>query len=348
MTQPTPPIRTRRPAPTTKKQLSTGAKIGFTLLAVLVVSAVAIAATVGWFVMRVSSSYDKNTEVLPQSQVFPDEQSRPAERTDEAQTILLIGSDTRGEIDKDNLDGPQDGRSDALMLVHIPADRSEVYFISVMRDSWVDIEGHGEAKINAAMAYGGVPLAVQTMESLIGTRINEVAVIDFQGFEDLTNALGGVTVTNTVAFESGGSTFPIGDITLNGEEALRFVRARKNFADGDYQRVRNQQAYMKAVAKRLISSDTLKNPTKLIAVVDSISPYLAVSEGLTSQYILNMATSLRNIRTSDLVFITAPTTGVGTSADGQSIILLDPEGMEELKHAFETDTLDEYVAAQEG
>ncbi len=341
MSQPTPRIRTRHKAPTTKTKLTTGGKIGLTLLILLVGTAVAVAAALGWFITRVSSSYEGKTETLVQA--FPEEQSRPAERTDNAQTILLIGSDTRGAIDAEALDGPQDGRSDTIILVHLPADRSEVFFTSIMRDSWVDIPGIGEAKVNAAMAYGGVPLAVETIESLIGTRIDEVMVIDFEGFKDLTDALGGVTVNNQVAFEANGKMYAVGDIPLNGEEALTYVRTRKAFADGDYQRVRNQQAYMKAVAKRLISSDTLSNPTKLIAVVDSLAPYMAVSEGMTMDYILSTAASLRNVRPSDLVFMTAPTTGVGTSADGQSIILLDPEGMAELREAFETDTLAEYV-----
>lgn len=343
MSQQTPRIRTRRAAPTKKAKLTTGGKIGLTLLAVLVGTAVAVAALLGWFVTRVSSSYESQTETITQG--FPEEQSRPVERTDEAQTILLIGSDTRGAVDGDTLDGPQDGRSDTIMLMHLPADRSEVIFTSIMRDSWVNIPGVGEAKINAALAYGGVPLAVETVESLIGTRIDNVAIIDFEGFKDLTDALGGVTVNNTVAFEAGGTMFPVGDITLNGEEALSFVRARYPFADGDYQRVRNQQAYMKAVAKKMISSETLTNPTKLVAVIDSLAPYMSVTEGLSTEYIVKTAASLRNVRTSDLVFITAPTAGVSTSADGQSIILLDPEGMEKLREAFETDTLGEYAAS---
>lgn len=344
MSQQTPPMRTRRPAPSTKTKMTTGGKIAMTLLAVLVVTAVAVAVALGWFVTRLSSAYENNREVL--AGAFPSEETRPAERKDNAQNILILGSDTRGEIDEDTLDGPQASRSDTMMVMHLPANREGIYFTSIMRDSWVDIPGFGEAKINAAMAYGGLPLTIQVVEGLIGTRIDEVVVIDFEGFKDLTNALGGVTVTNTVAFKAQGFNFPVGDIKLNGEEALAFVRTRKAFADGDYQRVRNQQAYMKGVVKQMISSETLTNPTRLIATVEAISPYLAVTEGVTTDYIVQTAASLRNVRTSDLYFITAPTTGVGWSADGQSIILLDPVGMEELRHAFETDTLAEYYASR--
>ena len=343
MSQQPPRIRTRRPAPTARSKMTTGGKIGLTLLAILVGTAVAVAAVTGWFVTRVSTSYEANTETI--TEAFPEEETRPVEREDNVQNILLLGSDTRGAISQDALDGPQDSRSDTMMVMHLPADRDGIYFTSIMRDSWVDIPGFGEAKINAAMAYGGLPLTVQVVEGLIGTRIDEVVVIDFEGFKDLTNALGGVTVTNTVAFETDGHNFPAGDIKLNGEEALTFVRARYPFADGDYQRVRNQQAYIKAVVKQMISSETLTDPTRLIAMVDAISPYLAVTDGVTTEYIVQTAASLRNVRTSDLYFMTAPTSGVGTSADGQSIIMLDPDGMAQLREAFETDTLSEYYAA---
>ena len=186
MSQQTPRIRTRRAAPTTKAKLTTGGKIGLSLLVVLIATAVAVAAVLGWFITRVSSSYEGKTETLVQA--FPEEQSRPAERTDEAETIMLVGSDTRGEVNAEALDGPQDGRSDTIILVHLPADREEVFFVSIMRDSWVDIPGVGEAKVNAAMAYGGVPLAVETVESLIGTRVDEVMVIDFEGFKEIGRA----------------------------------------------------------------------------------------------------------------------------------------------------------------
>ena len=88
MSQQTPPIRTRRPAPTTKTKMTTGGKIGLTLLGVLVVVAVAVAAALGWFVTRVSTSYEGNTETL--TEAFPEEETRPAEREDAAQNILLF------------------------------------------------------------------------------------------------------------------------------------------------------------------------------------------------------------------------------------------------------------------
>lgn len=125
------------------------------------------------------------------------------------------------------------------MVAHVPEDRSSIQFMSIPRDSWVDIEGHGKAKINAALSYGGLPLAVSTVEGFIGVPINHVAMIDFEGFQLLTDSVGGVDVESSQAFSSGGHSFTEGTNHLDGEAALAFVRARKQFADGDLQRARN-------------------------------------------------------------------------------------------------------------
>ncbi len=328
----------------------------------------AAAASVAYYGKTVADTYTKNVTVI---QAFPEEEpgalpdpaaaqsdSVPAqsgtERSDrvpavaegEAQTILLLGSDTRGTIDADNIDGPQDSRSDTIMVAHIPADRQGVYVVSIMRDSWVEIPGSGEAKINAAMAYGGVPLTVQTVESVIGHPIDRVALIDFTGFRELTDALGGVTVTNSGAFSAYGYDFPEGEIQLTGDQALVYVRIRKEFLEGDYRRVQNQQAYLRGLAAQLMSRDTLKNPAKIYGYVNLISQYLTVDAGLDANYLMGMLPSLRNVRAADLHFFTAPTAGVGTSDDGQSIIILDQQRMGALKEAFATDTLGEYTSTQ--
>lgn len=338
-----PPIRSKRPQ---KKKgwfrnLSATAKTLTITLAVIVSLALVIAGLAGAFFWRISSSYNKNTEVI--AVPFPEEEHRPKkDPEDKSQTILLVGSDTRGEVTDDILVGPQGGRSDTIMLARIPHDRDEIVFVSIMRDAWVNIPGYGMNKVNAAMAYGGVPLMVRTLEDLIGARIDQVALIDFEGFKGLTNALGGVTVNNSVPFTAGGHSYAEGPITLDGEQALMFVRTRKAFADGDYQRVRNQQAYMKGLATKLLSRETLTSPGRIVSAVDEISPFLTVSEGLGVGYATSLAPSMRNIRSEDLLFMTVPTEGPAWSDDGQSIILLDEKGMEELREAFKTDTLVEY------
>src|SRR5699024_10515830 len=155
-------------------------------------------------------------------QAFPEETLRPEVtkpvegQDDPAVNILLLGSDSRANTSTPVLDD-LGNRADTIMVAHIPSDRSGVQIMSIMRDSWLEIPGHGEAKINAAMAYGGVPLMVQTVEGLIDQRIDHVAVIDFNGFQNMTDSLGGVEVNNPRAFSYDGVQFAQGPITLNGE-----------------------------------------------------------------------------------------------------------------------------------
>ena len=313
------------------------AKIAFMALAgVLVLALVGV----GVYLVVLGQSFDSGTQKL--ASVFPDDADRPAESTTGAQNILLLGSDTRGENDG-SLDDLTGQRSDTIMVAHIPADKKQIQVMSILRDSWLEIPGHGSAKINAALSLGGVPLAMQTVEDLIGVRIDHVAVIDFEGFKGLTDALGGVDVESTTSFSAGGYQFFEGAQQLNGDQALAFVRERSSFADGDYQRARNQQNYLKALLGKTLSAQTLSDPARLSEMVGSIAPYLAVNDGFNSAYLGGMALGMTGLRSHDVSFFTAPTLGVGTSDDGQSIVLIDWDRMAELRAAFETDTLADYT-----
>ncbi|TFC93395.1 LytR family transcriptional regulator [Cryobacterium sp. TMT3-29-2] len=309
-----------------------------------------VAGAAGVYAWSLSNTFDSQTVKLPD--VFPDEAARPtAAPADPAsglstsgQNILLLGSDTRGTNDGSiaDLSGQ---RSDSIMVVHVPANRKNIYVMSIMRDSWLEIPGRGEAKINAAMSYGGVPLAVQTIEGLLGARIDHVAIVDFEGFKGITDALGGVDVDNPVGFDSSslqGRYFAEGTHRLNGTEALAFVRERYAFSDGDFQRARNQQAFIKAVLGQSLTAETLTNPAKISGLVGAVAPYLSVDDGLNSAYVAGLAVELRDVRVGDVTFFTLPTTGTGTSPDGQSIVVIDQDKLKEVQQGFQTDTLDAY------
>jgi len=304
-----------------------------------------IAAPVGVYAFSLSHTFDSKKETIKDP--FPDEASRPAipeGAAGKAENILLLGSDTRGSLDEDLAD-IRGQRSDTMLVAHIPADHKHVYVMSIMRDSWVDIPGHGKAKVNAALSYGGIPLVVQTVESLISARIDHVAIVDFNGFEGVTNALGGVDVNNDIGFLSSrlaGHYFPQGMQTMNGTEALAFVGERYAFADGDFQRVRNQQAYLNAVIKKVLSAGTLLDPVKTNNLVSAIAPFMKVDKGFDSSYVASLVLRLSSLRSGDISFFTAPTAGTGTSDDGQSIVNLDQEKMKEVAEAFRTDRLDTY------
>ncbi|MHA7180904.1 LCP family protein [Arthrobacter sp. MDB2-24] len=319
----------------------------FLVLGSLLVVAALVA---GGYLFSLARSFNAGSETIETA--FPAEESRPtvAPEAEGAVNILLLGSDSQAtpeELGNTASTDSSDGRADTMMLMHIPADRQNIQVMSIMRDTWTDIPGHGEAKINAAMTLGGVPLVVQTVEGLFGARIDHVASIDFEGFKGLTNALGGVQVVNPVAFQSRGSKgkyFAAGPITLQGESALKFVRERYAFSDGDYQRVKNQQLFVKAVISEVLTADTLTNPKKVYQVVDQVSPFVAVDATLDAGAVGSLAVSLRGVRGGDIDFFTLPSLGTGTSADGQSIVVRDDAAVAQVADALQGDTLDDYLA----
>lgn len=263
--------------------------------------------------------------------------------------ILLLGSDSRDTTDSTATAEDLKGfRSDTIMVAQVSPDREHVTMMSIMRDNWVNIQGFGEAKINAAVAYGGIPLAVNTIENFIGARIDHVALIDFESFKGLTDAVGGVTVQNDIPFTSyhGKFTFEEGTITLSGDEALGFVRERYAFSDGDYQRARNQQAYLKGLTKALLSRDTLGDVGKLSDSFQALTPYLTFDAGLDLPAAVRLGFDMRKVRADDITFFTSPTLGTGTSADGQSIVIPDQTELERVREAFQSGTVHEYAATR--
>lgn len=265
--------------------------------------------------------------------------------------ILLLGSDSRGEgRDTADVKGEDGARSDTMMLVHVPEDRQNVYVMSIVRDLWVEIPGHGERKVNGALGLGGYPLVIRTVEDLVGVEIDHLAVIDFEGFNGLTEALGGVELCNPHAFSSGvinPSFFPQGDILLNGTDALRYVRERKAFLDGDFERVQNQQRFVNAVAGRLLTVETLANPQRIMDVVNGFTPFITVDERLDAATLAGYAWSMRDIRPSAIEMFTVPHGPPATTPGGASIVEQDPEGMARLERALRNDAVGEFLSAQE-
>ena len=242
---------------------------------------------------------------------------------------LLLGSDSRGS---------DQGRSDVMILAHVSPARDKVYLISFTRDMWVTIPGRGSAKIHAAYSYGGVPLAVRTVENLIGTRIDHAVKIDFNGFAGLTDALGGVTVNNQHATEG----YPQGEITISGQAALAYVRDRKHVPGGDLGRAERQRAVVTAILSKVLSADVLANPAKFNDVASRLGGFFTVDSGLTNDVIFQTATSMRVTGAGDIVSLQAPIAGFGRSNGGQAINLVDWPKMKELADAIHAGTMSSY------
>lgn len=344
-------------APLTEEQAAAKKKrrrrriAGWTLICVAVL-AVAAVAVVGLYLHNLRSAFDDQRNVLDLQM-----EDETAYRTsDDVINILLLGSDSRGEEESEYREqiGDADGeRSDTMMLVHIPEDRSGVYVMSLVRDLWVDVPGEGEGRVNTAFGLGGEELVVDTVEELLNTHIDHVAMIDFTGFSDLTTALGGIYVDNPRAFSAGQHNpafFPEGTIRLEGDNALRFVRERKAFPTGDYERVENQQLVVQAIFDRFLSTDTLTNPQRVMDVVNGIVPYLSMDEGLDADTVAGYAMELSDMRTDDIHMFTIPTGEHATTASGAQVILQDDEQMELLRRSLRNENMDgflEYLEARD-
>lgn len=282
-----------------------------------------------------------NSNITKESGALPglgpvDAEGTPIELPEnDAMNILFVGSDARPG---------SHGRSDVMVLAHIPGDRSQVYLIHFPRDLYVDIPGHGKSKINASYAWGGTSLLVETMQNLLGIQIDHVAQTNFEGFERMTDAVGGVRVYAEEASRPGNIQEGWND--LDGERALIFVRDRYSLSEGDISRGHRQQAFIKALMLKTLSPETLANPVKLANFVDAATENLVVDDELDLGQMRKLATSMVGLSGGDFVFITAPYSGFGTAPDGGWIEIVDEAAMEQLGHAIRTDTMDTYEDAR--
>lgn len=266
-----------------------------------------------------------------------------------ALNILLMGTDRRSAAPTtgESADRPSwvygAQRSDAIMLVHIDGDRDSVTVTSLPRDSWVEVPGYGRAKINAAYSYGGPALAVRTVEQLTGVRIDHLAVIDWDGFEDLIDAVGGITVTvpRTVFDSARGVTWTAGAHHLDGEEALDYVGQRYGLPGGDLDRVRRQQAVLGTLAEETMH--LRDSPGGIVDFITMLTDHLSVDDGWGSRELASMAWSLRGVGGDDVRCVTAPVRGLGW-VGGQSVVWLDRSEGAELWRAMRTDRLDQWAA----
>lgn len=304
-----------------------------------------IVAGLGGLVWQRQSSYNGNIDRI--QDVMPDA-DRPGPNVAGTENWLLVGSDRRSETqttgEGNDAWKPGQQRTDTIMLMHMPADRKKAYLISFPRDSWVEVPGYGRQKINAAFSYGGPKLLIQTIEGLTGVRIDHYGAIDFAGFESMVDALGGVTVNikKSVYDPARKVNWQAGKQELNGEEALLFVRQRYNLPNGDFDRMKRQQALLRALAKKAADSGTLTNPLKLDRFMSALTKSISVDEGLSGGDLRSLALSMRNVRVSDVTFLTTPHKGTGM-VQKQSVVFLDPQKAKVLFEAVKSAEMAQYV-----
>src|SRR5579875_2114074 len=203
---------------------------------------------------------------LTRQNVLVDYPGRPAQGA--GQNWLIAGSDSRQGLTAAQERRLSTGfdvsghRSDTIMLLHIPANGGRPVLISLPRASYVPIPGNGYNKINAAFAIGGPKLLAETVQNVTGLRIDHYMEIGFGGFVGVVNAVGGVQMClkHPLHDVASGLNLKAGCQTLDGAQALGYVRDRHSFADQDLQRVQDQRAFLKALLHKVTSPGVMLNP----------------------------------------------------------------------------------------
>jgi polyisoprenyl-teichoic acid--peptidoglycan teichoic acid transferase len=186
-------------------------------------------------------------------------------------SVLLLGVDERA--------GDR-GRSDTMIVLTVNPHEKSTKMLSIPRDTRVEIVGKGfEDKINHAYAFGGVEMSMDTVEEFLDIPIDYYAKINMDGFKDIVNAVGGVTVNNNFAFSDGGYTFNEGNISLDGKEALVYARMRKQDPRGDFGRQERQRQVIQAVLKEGAKVSSLWNYGDIFgAIGENVKTNLTLDE----------------------------------------------------------------------
>jgi LCP family protein required for cell wall assembly len=243
-------------------------------------------------------------------------------------------------------------RSDTLMLVHIAANRKHVYLVSIPRDTYTTLYDntgtpHNKAKINAAFAQWGPNGTIATIEHLTDVRMKHLALINFNGFKDITRAVGGVRVYIPTAFydPSQKVSWDAGWQNLKGKRALQYVRTRYGLPRSDFDRIARQQNFMRALMKKLLSKGTTRNPLKLTRTLTAMTENIVVDQDWDPADMRALALSLRNTGTDDVTFLTAPVTDTKDVDGIGNIVDLDSAKAKKLFAAMAKDKMADYVKA---
>jgi LCP family protein required for cell wall assembly len=248
----------------------------------------------------------------------------PTSLTSDGTNWLIAGSDSRGGLsakEENALALGHDitgGRSDTIMLLHLPANGTRPTLVSIPRDSYLPIPGHGENKVNAAYAIGGPKLLIQTIQNATGLPISHFMSIGFDGLVNVVNDVGGVRMClpRPMKDPKAGLNLKAGCQVLSGDQALGFVRTRE-FTEGDLQREQDQRVLLKAILAKMTSAGTIVNPFAVIPAANGAASAISVDQGTRLSQLVSVAFALRNPVTT-----TVPFGGFANTSAG-SVVLWD-------------------------
>jgi LCP family protein required for cell wall assembly len=281
------------------------------LAAVLVVSV-----TAGAVLVR---RLDGNIQAADVEAFLGDDRPEESEENFDSLTILLIGSDSRdleGEEDFGQVGGE---RADTTIVLHLSADRDRAQLVSIPRDSMVEmpdcfledgsVAPGGFRQFNSAFATGGAACVQRTVEQTTGVLIDHYAIVDFDGFKSIVDALGGVEVCTAEPIDDplSGLVLQAGTTTVAGDQALAYVRARNIGNGSDIERIERQQAFLSSMVQEVTSTGLLARPDRLIGVLDAGTKSLTTDPGLNSITALaSIARSVQALPAEDVSFLTIP------------------------------------------
>jgi LCP family protein required for cell wall assembly len=243
----------------------------------------------------------------------------PTSLTSDGTNWLIAGSDSRGGLtaaQENQLALGRDitgGRSDTIMLLHLPANGTRPTLVSIPRDSYVPVPGVGENKINAAYSIGGPKLLVETVQNVTGLHINHFMSIGFGGLVSVVNDVGGVQMCLKAPMKDplAGLNLKAGCQTLDGDQALGFVRTRA-FSEGDLQREQDQRVLLKGILSKLTSAGTLINPFAVIPAANGAAAAISVDSSTGLSQLISVAFALRDPVTTTVPFGGFANTSVGS------------------------------------
>jgi LCP family protein required for cell wall assembly len=258
--------------------------------------------------------------------VFGNLSDRP-EKTSRALNYLVVGSDSREGLTRAQARKLKvgttavaaGGRSDTMFLIHISKSRDSAVIISLPRDTLVQVPAHisqdgttdipeRPGKLNASFAFGGAPLLIQTIEKMTNLKIDHYVEISFAGFTGVVDALGGIEVCSKVPINDPKSHLVMraGTHTLDGIDALKYVRTRDFDGRGDIGRMERQQQFISAVLRKATSTGVLLNPIKLANFYNATISTVKMDEGLDKNDLLTLAKQMRNLSSGNIRTLTVP------------------------------------------
>ncbi|MGB6457906.1 MAG: LCP family protein, partial [Streptosporangiaceae bacterium] len=264
---------------------------------------------------------------LTRSDILADYAGRPAPGS--GTNWLIAGSDSRQglttaqehEYSTGQIDNTGFGRSDTIMILHLPAGGGQPVLISVPRDSYVNIPGYGMNKINAAFSFGGPALLAKTIQSDTGLYINHFMDIGFGGFVNVVNAVGGVRMClpSPIHDQASGLNLNAGCQALSGGQALAWVRDRHSFTTQDLQREQDQRLFLAALLKKMTSAGVILNPFASVPAASGVASNLTVDQATQLYQLLSAARALRNPLTTTVPIANANyATSVGDAVQWNS------------------------------